>query len=314
MRRSTNSLTPLLLTTLLLAAACSGETKELAPKAEKLEEVKPKSAAAQTLVMVGDANAVEFKMDAAVEKIRGKVPSTAVSGTISIDPTDLSKSTGLLEISIKDLELFQTKDEEQDGTWTEETKSDLQNEHARAWLEISADAPEAERTINERVQFSLTGVSDPSVTDLTKQAGAERKVTFTAAGDFLLHGRKSPKQAKLEATFTFDGENISAVHVKTVEPVAVSLAEHDVRPREAFGKFAQATLQMMSPKVAGEALVSLDLHMKPGKAELAPVEGKPALTKEQAAAATTSAMSADDLAAGKQPDAAAPAGDAAKAK
>lgn len=313
MRRSTKSLTPLLLTTLLLAVACTGETKELAPKAEKLEEVKPKSAAAQTLAVMGDANVVEFKMDAAVEKIRGKVPATAVTGAISVDPTDLTKSTGLIEISIKDLELFQMKDDEQDGTWTEESKSDLQNEHARAWLEIGADAPEADRTINERVQFSLTGVADASSTDLTKLEGTERKVTFTATGDFLLHGRKSPKQAKLEATFTFEGETVSAVHVKTVEPVAVSLAEHDVRPREAFGKFAQATLQVMSPKVAGEALVSLDLHMKPGKIEVKTVDGKPALTKEQAAAAATSAMSADDLAAGKTPEPA-PAAEAPAAK
>jgi hypothetical protein len=53
-----------------------------------------------------------------------------------------------------------------------------------------------------------------------------------------------------------------SVTVKSVKPFTVNLAEHDVKPRDTFGKLALKTLDALAPKVAKEALVSLDLTAK----------------------------------------------------
>jgi hypothetical protein len=93
--------------------------------------------------------------------------------------------------------------------------------------------------------------------------GATRTVTFKAKGDFLLHGRKAEKTADLEATFTYDGDKIASVAIKSTKPFSIGLAEHDVKPRESFGKLAQKTLELLAPKVAKEALVSIEVTARP---------------------------------------------------
>lgn len=119
----------------------------------------------------------------------------------------------------------------------------------------------------------------PRLTDPRSRglSGPQRKVTATVTGDFLLHQHKTAKTAKVELTFDMDGDAITGLRVKTVEPFAVGLAEHDVRPREAFGRFAQKTLDVLAPKVAKEALVGVTFEAKPGaaKAAVAPKEPDP---------------------------------------
>ena len=100
--------------------------------------------------------------------------------------------------------------------------------------------------------------------NLTKMTGAERTVALKATGEFLLHGHKAEKVAELTATFHFEGDKPVSVHVKTAKPLAIGLAEYDVKPRDAFGKFAAKTLDVLAPKVAKEALVSLEYTAKLG--------------------------------------------------
>ena len=174
---------------------------------------------------------------------------------------DLTKSTGLITVDISGIEIFQTK-ADKDGKFGEENKVEAQNKHARTWLEISPDTPEDKRKENSRVQFSIKSIEVTGEKNLTKITGAERKVALKVTGDFLLHGHKTEKVAELEATFKFDGDKPVSVTVKSIKPFAVNLAEHDVKPRDAFGKLALKTLESLSPKVAKEAMVSLDLTAK----------------------------------------------------
>lgn len=250
-------------TALALTAGCSSEPqKPLAEKAEKLEPEKPKSIEARTFKIQGPGSSVGFEMEAPLEKIRGRVPEGAISGEINVDFMDLTKSNGLVHVDIKELELFQRKAGD-DGTLGEETKSDLQNEHARAWLEIGEDAPEEDRVKNTRVEYSVKTVKSASVTDLTKVSGAERKVTLQVEGELLLHQRKATKAAELEVVFTFDGETPTKMTVKTVKPLGIGLEEYDVRPREAFGKLAAKTLGALSDKVAQQAELSVEFAAIP---------------------------------------------------
>jgi len=242
-------------------AACdksSGAT--LAPTASALASSGPATATAVKFSVDKDSSRIDFMMDAPQEKIRGKVAGAA-TGDLSIDVHHLDKTSGLVTVDISGIELFQTKAADDGGPGTEQ-KNDLQNTHARAWLEISPDAPEEMRKQNSKVQFSITSIDKTSVVDVTTLTGAERKVTVTATGEFLLHGHTNNKTVDLEATFKFDGDKATSVELKTVKPFGIGLAEYDVKPREGFGKLAQKTLELLAPKVAKDAEVSIDVTAK----------------------------------------------------
>jgi len=246
------------------ALGCENEpAAPLAPTASALAPAKPATAAAKKLTVDKASSKVDFMMEAPQEKIHGKLPGSA-EGELNVDPTDLTKTTGLVFLDLTGLELVQDVADES-GKFTGEKKSDLQNEHARAWLEIGPDAPEADRKKNAHVEFSITKVEMVAggAKDVTKLPGAERKVTFLASGELLLHGRKAPKTVEMEATFAFAGDKLTQVALKTTKPFVVGLAEHDVKPREGFGKLAQKTLELLSPKVAKDAMVSVELTARP---------------------------------------------------
>ena len=276
---------------LLLVVACGGEPVKLAEQAEKLTIEAPKSKGAQRYVVDQTSGKLGFDMEAPVEKIRGRVPPAALSGELFIDAGDITKATGLIHVDLRELELFQRQATAEGQPFGDESKNETQNQHARAWLEISPDTPADQLAKNALIEFSLREIKDVSATNLDKLTGQARKVTFTATGEFLLHQRKASKSVKLEATFAFTGDRPTAVTVKSLEPLRIGLDEYDVRPREGFSKLAAKTLQALAPKVAQAAEVNLEFTAK-----LAPdakptmksaAEGaKPAVSSDPAAAAT----------------------------
>ncbi len=209
---------------------------------------------------ISDAGgAVRFEMDAPLEKQDGTVPKGALSGAIHFDLKDLTKSRGLIDVNIGNLEIYQQKAKEDAvGIFGDREKSELQNEHMKDWLEIGPDAPLEERGKNTLIQFEMKSITSSSTVDVTSLTGAKRRVTISAVGDFRLHQRTSKKTVALELVFTYEGDTPMSVQVSTVKPFAVDLDEHDVRPRTAFGILAQKGLSAMSPKVSKEAKVSVD--------------------------------------------------------
>jgi polyisoprenoid-binding protein YceI len=232
----------------------------VAPTATALAPQKPATMDAKKAAIEKEGSKIEFSMDAPEEKIHGRATG-ATSGELAIDFMDLSKTTGLVNVDIAGLELFQMK-ADKGGKFGDETKVEKQNEHARAWLEIGPKTEEAERKKNEKVQFSIKSIEVMGEKDLSKMTGAERKVTLKATGDFLLHGHKSEKVVELEATFKMEGDKPVSVAVKTAKPFGVVLAEHEVKPRDAVGKLLLKGLEQLSSKVAKEAMVSLELTAK----------------------------------------------------
>jgi len=233
----------------------------LAPTSSALAPAKAPSMGAMKFAIDKASSKVEFMMEAPQEKIRGRAAGSSV-GDLQVNLDDITKTTGLITVDISGLEIFQTKASD-DGKFGEETKNDLQNKHARTWLEISDDAPAADREKNSKIQFSIKSVETTGEKSVAKMTGPERKVSLTAKGDFLLHQHKTEKTVNLEATFKFEGDKPVSVSVKSKTPFAVDLAEHDVKPRDAFGKFALKSLEALAPKVAKEALVSVDFTAKP---------------------------------------------------
>jgi hypothetical protein len=233
----------------------------VAPTATALAPAKPAAMGAVKLAIQKAPSKVDLMMEAPKEKIHGTA-NDATTGDLNVDPNDLTKSTGLITIDIGGLEIFQAVAADKDGKFAPETKSEAQNKHARTWLEISDDAPADKRAENSKVQFSIKSIDVAGEKSLAKMTGAERKVMLTAKGEFLLHGHKADKTVELVATFKVEGEKIVSVSVATVKPIPVDLAEFDVKPRDAFGRFASKTLDVLAPKVNKEALVSINFTAK----------------------------------------------------
>jgi hypothetical protein len=259
-------------TTLLLIAAAGCPNNEakpekpeaaptLAPAASAVVPTKAPTSDARKLSVDKATSRVDFIMEAPEEKIVGHVPGTA-TGELEVDLMDVTKSTGLISVDLSVLEVVQAK-VDATGKVGIEKKVEAQNNHARAWLEIGPDAPDDKRKENSTVKLAITSIETTGEKNLTKLNGAERKIPLKVTGDFLLHGRKAQKVAELEGTFKFDGTKLTGATFKSVKPFGVNLAEHDVKPRDAFGKLALKSLQAHAPKVAKEALVTLELTAAP---------------------------------------------------
>ncbi|MEJ7727880.1 MAG: hypothetical protein WKG00_01565 [Polyangiaceae bacterium] len=287
------ALPSLLALSMPLLSACEGGASDagLAPTATALAPSKPAAASARPMVIDKASSKLDFMMEAPVEKIRGRVVG-ATEGQIQVDPSDISKTTGFLAADISGIELYQQVQDDKTKEFGKEVKNDTQNEHARQWLEIGPDAPEDARKNNGRVEFAIRRIEGASQNDVSKMTGPTRKVTFKAVGDFLLHGRKTEKTAELEATFTYAGDEPTAVSVRTVKPFAVGLAEHDVRPRKGFGVLAEKGLELLAPKVAKEALVSVEVMARPGTMPAGSSAAAPGASGAPAASAAAAAASA----------------------
>jgi hypothetical protein len=237
--------------------------QKLAPTASALESAMPIAPSATGFTVDPSTSSFTFLMDSPLEKIDGDAPKS-VQGELYVDPTDLTKSTALVKADLKQLTLYQQKRGEDKGDYSERKKSDLQNEHAQAWLQLKAEEGEvtaAQAEANRFAELKIDKLENISANDVTKLTGAERKVTATASGDFRLHGRKARKSAKVELTFSYAGDKLTRVGVKTLEPFDIKLEEFEVHPRDAAGKLVKTLSEALSSnlkgKVAADAPVSV---------------------------------------------------------
>lgn len=265
-----------------------------APKTSTLQDAKPKAAGAHEFEVSTDTAKVTFMMDAPNEKIRGNL-ATATTGKVQVPLEDITKTTGHLYVDLGQLVVGQNKPND-DGTFGEEWKEiPLQNEHAKEWLQIACvkvpddKMAECEKVakLNKNVEFVIESV-ETETKDVTKLTGDTRKVTATISGNFLLHQVAKKRSAKVEIVFTMKGDEPQSIAIKTVEPFAVKLSEHEVGPNDVFGKFAKGTLQTLDQfisehkKVAEAAEISLDFTAKhTGMAKAAPAGAPSAATSAE---------------------------------
>ncbi len=246
----------------LAVSACDdGPSKNAAPVSSSLEPAaKPTTASAFDIK--SDTSKVSFQMDAPIEKIFGDVAGSA-SGEFYVDLSDVTKSTGLVKIDLEKLVVYQQKRKDENAEFGEKVKNDTQNTHVMNWLEIGEDAPAAEKAKNRYIEFKVKKVETDGDKDITKMTGAERKLDLTVTGDFRLHQRTTEKTAKLELVVKYDGDKPKSISIKSKEPIPVDMEKHDVRPREAFGKLAQATFDTLSKKVNKMPQVSIEFEATP---------------------------------------------------
>jgi hypothetical protein len=235
--------------------ACGkSETKNLAPAASTLSSATP-ATTAKVFVIDPAKSGMEFMMDAELEKISGRAPGAA-QGELFVDVKDLSQSSGLVKLDLDRLSIYKKVREDAASEFGEEAKNEKQNKDMRNWFQIGEDAPAGERDKFRWVEFKIDKV-EASPNDVKSLSGAKRRVTASVSGDFRLHGRVTKKTIKAELEFSFDGDEPTAVEIKSTEPFDVGLEEHDVRPRKSFAELADATLEAMGKKVAKVAKISV---------------------------------------------------------
>jgi hypothetical protein len=261
-----------LLGMLCLAGPPSGckdkPSASLAPTASALQAAPPAASATQFRVD-SSSSKVTFLMDSPLEKIDGDA-SGGLQGELFVDLSDLGKSTALVKVDLQRLVLYQQKRGDEQAGYGERKKSDLQNEHARNWLQIVAREGEvtaAQAEAYRWVEFKIDKLEGASLSNVASATGAERKLTATATGELRLHGRKQNKSAKLEITVNYQADQAQSIHVKTTEPLEIGLEEFEVNPRDDAGKFVKSVSDALSSnlkgKVAQKAPVMLDFTAKP---------------------------------------------------
>jgi len=213
-------------------------------------------------------SSLTFLMDSPLEKIDGEA-AASVSGELSIDLEDLTKSRALVEVDLDKLVLYQQRRGDEATDYGERKKNDRQNEHARDWLQIVPHEGEVtpEQAAQNRVAEFRIDTIETATPNVRAQSGAERKVTATVSGDFRLHGRKARQTAKVELSFRFAGDKLASLDVKTVSPMSVNLEQYEINPRDGAGKFVKTISDAVSGshkgKLQREAPVMLQFSAKP---------------------------------------------------
>jgi hypothetical protein len=200
-------------------------------------------------------------VDMPAPKERIKADTSAAAGTLTIDPADLAKTRGQVKIDLTTLKTHTFDDAKKDGS---------QTEHAQNWLEVGTLVTPEVKEANRWVIFTIQGVDGLAEKDLSKIAlsGDTRTVDATAKGDFFLHGHQVKKDVPVEVVFHYAAGQAEAakptkVDVHTKTPLHVVLADHDVKPRDNFGKLAQASFSLLGTKVAETADITLDVTATP---------------------------------------------------
>jgi hypothetical protein len=244
-----------------------GDKPALAPAASSLAPSLP-APTAKTLEMTIDPKS-KTAIDMPAPKEHIKAFTDAAAGKLEVDPANLTASRGEVKMDLSTLTMKHFDDPKDDAA---------QTTHARCWLEV-ADCEDQKlddktKTANKYAVYAIRSIDHASATDLSKVAptkdGADeiRKVTMTTHGDLLIHGHKvDGKDADVEVSFRYpagaSADKPTSMTVKSVKPLQVTLDQHDVKPRDNFGKIAKASFHLLGTKVADTADITFDFDAKP---------------------------------------------------
>ncbi len=268
MRVRTQPVLGLLLSSSLAFAAllgCDSKPTNLAPAADKLDVSSSDSANAEVWKIARDGEA-DFIMEGKIETIRGEFGVTR--GQLEIDLKDLTRTRGSVEMDLLSLE---TK------TFKEAGKNAKQTVDALTWLEVAErSGNEANRKKHQWAVFAIRSIDKADPSDITGLTGDSRSAKITATGEFLLHGRKSVLTVQLKAEFSFSDGNPVQLEIETIEPLAVNLPAHDVKPRDNVGKLLATVTDALKLKVADDAKITFELDATPTGKTLSLPPAKPA--------------------------------------
>ena len=244
------------------------ESAALAPSASALAPSKAAPSSKVVKFTIDPKGKTAIDMEAPKEHIKATTDSAA--GTLEVDLMNLANTRGEVKVDLSTLKT---------STFNDASKDSAQTGHALTWLEV-ADAekeklPDEVKTQNRYAVFAIRSVDGLNASDLSKVeastsgSGDEVKtVSLVAHGEFLLHGRKMNKDIPLEVSFRVASGSAkdaipTQIDVTTKSPFSVILAEHDVKPRDSFGKIAKGAFNLFGTKVAETAKITMEMHARP---------------------------------------------------
>ena len=240
--------------------------QSLAPAASSLAPSTVAPSARSMKFAIDAKSTTSIDMPAPKEHI--KAGTDAATGTLDVDVMNLAQTRGEIKA---DLTTLTTK------TFGDAEKDKSQTGHARTWLEVAdgeeGKLPDDVKAANRYAVYAIRSVDGLSATDLTKVVATKdgedevRTVTATTHGEFLIHGHKVDRDADVEVTFRYPPgaapDKPKVMTIKSKKPLRATLAEHDVRPRDGFGKIAKGAFNLLGTKVAEVADISLDIRATP---------------------------------------------------
>jgi polyisoprenoid-binding protein YceI len=210
----------------------------------------PEAGSARFVVVAGKGS---FLIDAPLEKIKGMTDETR--GYVDVNPKELAKSRGELMVRVSTLKT---------STFGDMDKDAAQTEHARNWMEVGPDSPQDARMKYEWATLTVNSIdpTPPALAAATDANGA-RAVKAKVSGDFTIHGITSKKTVPVTVTFKGPADAPTDFVIKTDEPMAVSMKEHDIRPRDKVGSFLSGALERIGKKIDDKVQVSFEATAKP---------------------------------------------------
>jgi hypothetical protein len=251
---------------LVMVTGCDDKKTSLAPAASSLAPSNAPPSSGALKFAIDNASKTSIEMEAPKEKI--KATTTGGTGSLEVDLKNLGNSRGEVKMDLSTLTTKTFDDPKQDSS---------QTTHAKTWLEVadgeSGKLDDAVKAANKYAVYAIRAVENPSASDITKVAAVKeegddvRTVTMRTKGELLVHGHKVDRESEVEAKFHYpvggDAMKPTWVGIKTKTPFHVVLAEHDVKPRDGFGKIAKGSFNLLGTKVADNAEITLDLRAKP---------------------------------------------------
>lgn len=209
--------------------------------------------AGEVSYVVAQDGKVTVGIDAPLEKFKGETKK--LGGWFRFDPKKLGAATGTVTASLLD---FRTM------TFGDKDKDETQTEHVQNWFELGDDV-KAKRPKDfenyRNVLFTIDAVESVSpsadLLQVPEKDGA-RTVTLRARGTLWVHSRPAAKTVELEVTFKGSPTMPTELRFKSKAPLHVSLAAHDVKPRDTAGKFLDGTLSVIGKKLDDDARVEVE--------------------------------------------------------
>ncbi len=187
-----------------------------------------------------------FDMPAPKEHITGEVKRAI--GELLFDANDITKTRGNIQFDLTELRTH---------TFEDKAKNDSQSEHARTWLQAVVEG-----NVNESFRYATFTVKniDSSASSLVAMPVTRRgEVRFRMAsarvtGDFSVHGKTVEKTIDVTFKLVVDAtDRPTSLAIETNTPFVVTLAHHDVKPRDSFGILAKSAFSILGTKVAEAA-------------------------------------------------------------
>lgn len=192
-------------------------------------------------------------IEAPLEKFKGQTP--ALIGYLRLNPRRLDLATGTVGANLVELSSH---------TFGVADKDSTQTAHVHNWLEIGADVKSKRPLEFERFREAYYRIEhvewvEPAadLTTVPERDGA-RTVTLKVIGSFWLHGRRATKVGTLRVKFKGPAEAPTELSFESKSPMYVSLAAHDVKPRDAAGKILAGALQAVGRKMDDEAGITIE--------------------------------------------------------